>query len=193
MKNKVLMKTKRIFAFIFLQLYRIQFYKIISDISIKGKFRQPVLCNGKGDICIHPSVVFGVVYSKGFYSGYTYIESRTESSNIKVGKNTNFNNNLTIISNGAGINIGEKCLIGTDVEIVDSDFHELDYNLRGSNNSLNEPVHIADNVFIGNSVKILKGVSIGEGAVIAAGSVVTSDIARKSIAAGIPAKIVKQL
>lgn len=37
---------------------------------------------------------------------------------------------------------------------------------------------------------ILKGVTIGDDAVIAAGSVVTADIPAKSIAAGVPARVI---
>ena len=39
---------------------------------------------------------------------------------------------------------------------------------------------------------IMKGVTIGDGAIIAAGAIVTKDVPAKSIAAGIPAKIIKK-
>lgn len=39
---------------------------------------------------------------------------------------------------------------------------------------------------------ILKGVSIGSGSVIAAGSVVTKDVPENCVAAGNPAKVVKE-
>ena len=55
------------------------------------------------------------------------------------------------------------------------------------------PIHIGDKVWIGDKVTILNGVSIGAGSVIAANSVVTHDIPPYSIAAGIPAKIIKVL
>lgn len=53
-------------------------------------------------------------------------------------------------------------------------------------------VVIGKNVWIGDKVTILPGVSIGDGSVIAANSVVTKSIPPYSIAAGIPAKIIKQ-
>nr|WP_207652455.1 DapH/DapD/GlmU-related protein [Clostridium beijerinckii] len=54
-------------------------------------------------------------------------------------------------------------------------------------------VNIGNNVWIGSVVTILKGVTIGDNSVIAANSVVTKDIPANSIAAGNPAKVVKNI
>ena len=55
------------------------------------------------------------------------------------------------------------------------------------------PVTIGDNVWVAANATILPGVKIGEGAVIAAGAVVTEDIPANVMAAGIPARVIKQL
>ena len=54
-------------------------------------------------------------------------------------------------------------------------------------------IHIGENVWIGSHATILPGVTIGDNAIIAAGSVVTKDIPANSIAAGVPAKIIKKI
>jgi tetrahydrodipicolinate N-acetyltransferase len=46
---------------------------------------------------------------------------------------------------------------------------------------------------LGASSVITDGVRIGKGAVIAAGAVVTKDIPPHSVAAGVPAKVIKLL
>ncbi len=51
---------------------------------------------------------------------------------------------------------------------------------------------IGDDCWIGANVTIVAGVRIGEGSVIAAGAVVTRDIPAGSIAAGIPAKVLRK-
>jgi acetyltransferase-like isoleucine patch superfamily enzyme len=54
-----------------------------------------------------------------------------------------------------------------------------------------DSVSIGDNVYIPWKVFILPGVTIGNGSVIGGGSLVTKDIPEKSLAVGVPAKIIK--
>ena len=54
-------------------------------------------------------------------------------------------------------------------------------------------VTISDDVWIGANAVILPGVTIGRHSVIAAGAVVTKDVPPYSVAAGVPARIIKHL
>ena len=56
-----------------------------------------------------------------------------------------------------------------------------------------EEVVIEDGVFVGVNSVILPGVRIGRNSVIGAGSVVTKDIPSGSVAAGNPARVIRQL
>lgn len=97
------------------------------------------------------------------------------------------NENVQIIC-GDTIEIGEGATIGRDVVIRSYDGHTIiedDYKVS-------EPIKIGKNVWIGQGATILKGVTIGDGAIIASGAIVTKDIPAKCIAAGIPAKIIKE-
>jgi acetyltransferase-like isoleucine patch superfamily enzyme len=62
----------------------------------------------------------------------------------------------------------------------------------GGKNSNTMPIIIGDNVWIGMNCIILKGVTIGDGAIIAAGSVVNKDIPPRALAAGAPARVIKE-
>lgn len=55
-----------------------------------------------------------------------------------------------------------------------------------------EKTIIGNDVWIGKNAIILGGITIGNGSIIAAGSVVTHDVPDYHIAAGVPAKLVKQ-
>lgn len=55
------------------------------------------------------------------------------------------------------------------------------------------PIHIGNRVWCGINVTILAGVSIGDDVVVGAGSVVCKDIPSNSVAAGVPAKVIKPL
>jgi acetyltransferase-like isoleucine patch superfamily enzyme len=173
---------------------RIFFYSFISERKISGVKIQPVFVKGVGNIDIADNVTFGVERSPQFFSSYIYLDVRRESSKIAIGKNTYINNNASIISDGCTIKIGENCLFGTNLQIIDSDFHDLDPRFRfGGANILKADVIINNNVFMGNNVTVLKGVTIGENSVIANGSIVSSSIPANVIAAGIPAKPIRDI
>lgn len=84
------------------------------------------------------------------------------------------------------IEIGDNVAISENVTIWDSDAHQIN-----STGSKTQPVIIGNHVWIGTNVIILKGVNIGDGAVIAAGSVVNKSIPAYCLAAGVPAKVIK--
>ena len=86
------------------------------------------------------------------------------------------------------ISIGNNVAISENVTIWDTDAHEI----VGKEGNMTQPVTIGDHVWIGLNVTILKGVTIGDGAIIAAGSLVNKDIPANCLAAGIPAKVVKE-
>lgn len=88
------------------------------------------------------------------------------------------------------ITVGDNCMIASNAYITDSDWHDI-YNriIMGKT----APVKIENNVWIGDSAIVCKGVAIGENSIIGAGAVVVDSIPANCVAAGNPAKIVKQL
>jgi acetyltransferase-like isoleucine patch superfamily enzyme len=90
------------------------------------------------------------------------------------------------------VTIGERCLIGTHAIIIDNDFHRLEPERRLEHPE-SRPITIGDNVWIGARVIVLPGVSIGADSCIAAGSVVVEDIPPRTLAAGVPARVIRQL
>ena len=101
----------------------------------------------------------------------------------------------TVICAAKSVVIGARCLIGADVMIFDTDFHNPEpANRRYAApdwERISAPVTIGDDVFIGTRSTVMKGVTIGSGSIIAAGSVVTRDIPENSVAAGVPALVLR--
>lgn len=151
----------------------------------------PAQFRGRGRIRLSGSTLLGVRDSPGAYA-CSYIEARAENSLIEIGAATAINNRAVILSDGASIHIGERCMIGHELFVCDSNFHELAVARRGMGDQTPRPVWIGNDVFIGARVTILKGCHIGDGAVIAAGSVLTPgfQVPPLAIAAGNPARVV---
>lgn len=84
------------------------------------------------------------------------------------------------------VEIGEGTIIAPHVIIRDSDAHTI----VGKDSA--KPIIIGNHVWIGERATILKGVTIGDGAVIGAGAVVTKDVPARCIAAGNPAKVIRE-
>ena len=93
------------------------------------------------------------------------------------------------------VHIGDRVTVGANSIIADTDFHPLDALARQNVplDGATAPIVIGDDVFIGMQALILKGVTIGAGSIIGAGSVVTQSIPPGVIAAGNPARVIREL
>ena len=184
-------KIKR-FCFVKLRIWK---YKILSNCKrVTGKpvLFHPLLLIGKGRISFGNNVQIGVVSSPYFYSHYTYLEARATDSVILIGNNVSINNAFSAESL-RNITIQDDVLIGVNCSIIDNDGHDLNANKRSTGIPKSEAVVIEKNVFIGDNVVILKGVVIGENSVIGNGSTVTQSIPSNVIAAGNPARVIRNL
>ena len=177
-----------------MQIPRVTLYSLLSNNRFQGMpcHLQPIQAVGMGTIKFEADVKVGAFPSPLFFSTYSYIEARQPTASVLIGGGTCINNNFCAIAEHTSITIGQNCLIGSNVEILDSDFHGIrSSERRESRAEWAKPVFIGDNVFIGSSVKIMKGVSIGNGSVVANGSVVVKDIPSDVIAGGNPARVLK--
>jgi maltose O-acetyltransferase len=155
-------------------------------------FNVPVRSGGQGTLRVGDQVTFGFPLSFRFGSGEIMLQSRTSDAEIVIGQNTILNNN-TVVCAVKDIRIGSDCRIGDCVSIMDADFHEINPATRDNSVGVVKPVSIGNNVWIGSRVMVLKGASIGDNSVIAAMSVVTSAIPANCVAAGIPARVIRQI
>lgn len=109
---------------------------------------------------------------------------------IDIGSHTLLTPGLQMVS-AKHIEIGDNVMIASRVYISDADWHDI-YN-RLETPGPRAAVTIGDNAWIGYGSIICKGAQIGENSVIGAGSVVTGAIPANVIAAGNPAKVIRQL
>lgn len=125
------------------------------------------------------------------------IWSNINKTKILVNKNGQLIVGTNSRLNGIHLSVSNRVEIGNNVRIapynivIDSDFHRVDDHF--SDEGVNKPIIIGDNVWITMNCMIMKGVTIGEGAVVAAGSVVTKDVPPYTVVGGVPAKVIKKL
>lgn len=161
------------------------------QVGHKVRLNVPVRADGRGTLEIGNHVSLGYALAPRLGNGEILLQARDFGSSISIGEKTTFSNNVTLVARKQ-IQIGKMCLIGDGVSIIDADFHEVNPERR-SEPGLVRPVCIGDNVWIGSRVMVLKGVNIGDHSVIAAGAVVTTDIPPRSLAGGIPARVLKTI
>ena len=111
------------------------------------------------------------------------------------GKNIHFGQNVFINSgcrfqDQGGIWIGDNALIGHNAVLATLN-HNPDPQKRG--NLIPSRIVIGNDVWLGANVTVLPGVTIGDGAIIAAGAVVTKDVPARTVAGGVPAKVIKTI
>jgi acetyltransferase-like isoleucine patch superfamily enzyme len=178
-------------------------------LKTKFLFKSHILLNGKINISGNPVYKFkynGKViignnvslksnrdsYHAFMHSGVKLIVDQRDAV-IEIGDDSRING--ACIHARKRVFIGKKCLIAANVQIIDSNGHQLCFpNVEDRICSRDEPeeIIIDDCVWVGSNSIILPGVSIGYGSVVAAGSVVTKNVPRMCLVGGNPARIIKQ-
>lgn len=118
----------------------------------------------------------------------------------RIGNRCFFNFNFTV-QDDARVTIGDCCNFGPNVTIVTPGHPFLAEERRGIVCNDGEtryvcyakPVTIGNDCWFGANVTVCPGVTVGDGCIIGAGSVVTKDIPANSVAAGVPARVIKTI
>lgn len=113
------------------------------------------------------------------------------NSNIFIDKNTTCEGMKLISTEPFDIKIGKNCILSYDIEIRNTDSHEIFSMLNGKRINEGKEVIIEDKVWIGTRCVILKGSIVEKGAILGAGSILSGRVESNSIYAGIPAKKIK--
>lgn len=164
--------------------------RVVWPASVKA--HAPVRADGEGEVILSDGIHLGFHGAPRIGSGEILLQARDKEAKILIGAGTATSNNVSMIAMES-IRLGKDCRIGDMTMILDCDFHEVDPVTRNEGPGTTAPVALGDNVWIGSRVIILKGVTIGDNSVIAAGSVVTKSIPANTVAAGIPAKVIREL
>ncbi len=146
-------------------------------------------------ICGSPRIILG---NQNRISGHITISGRSQNKQpeLIVGDNVDIGW-MTTLAVGSQIILEDNVRIAGRAFLAGYPGHPLD-NAQRAAGLPDAPeqvgkIHIKNGAWLATGVYVMAGVTIGEGSIIAAGSVVTKDIPDFVVAAGSPAKVVKQL
>jgi acetyltransferase-like isoleucine patch superfamily enzyme len=178
-------------------LYSIWVSQFIGEVGRNTSFCRPLLLQGGGSkrIRIGSNTHFEHHCVLGCWE--QYFEDEHYEPEIFIGENCSIGEycHITAINK---ITIGNGLLTGRFVYIGDNAHGRLSLEEAAIPPARRHlitkgEIQIGDNVWIGDKVSIFGGVTIGDNVIIGAGSIVTHDLPNNCMAAGAPAKIVKQL
>jgi acetyltransferase-like isoleucine patch superfamily enzyme len=113
---------------------------------------------------------------------------------VRIGSGTflNLNNMVAAVES---VEIGDHCMFANGCFITDGNhrFDDPDTPVPYQGFTTKGPTKVGDNVWCGANVVITSGVTVGERCVIGANSVVTEDLPPRSIAAGVPARVLREI
>lgn len=132
-----------------------------------------------------------IIVRRGSQLHSLYLSIAGDNCVIDIGENVFFHSGF-LHSGGKNslIQIGNDCLFAHDIDIMNSDSHQLLSDGKEINYS--RDVIIGKHVWVGAHVSIMKGVSIGNNSVIGIRSVVTKNIEDNTLNAGVPCRQLKE-
>ncbi len=115
-----------------------------------------------------------------------------EGASFKIGQGTNVGSDFVVsciheVEIGRNVLIADRCFIGDS----NHDYNDINIPIK-MGEMVPGSVKIGDDCWLGINVAVLRNVTIGRHCGIGANSVVTKDIPPYCIAAGNPARIIKQ-
>lgn len=142
-----------------------------------------------GVLVFHPE---NVALGTNVYVGHYSILKGYYKNRLVIGDETWIGQQCFLHAAG-GLTIGRQVGIGPGVKILTSQHEEAERAVAIFNAPLSfRPVVIEDGADLGVGAIVLPGVTIGRGAQIGAGAVVTRDVPAYAIAAGSPARVLRE-
>lgn len=178
----------------------------MSPFTLMQKLRNKIRIKGSGN-----TILIDNKHSLKLVNTKIHIEGKNNTLHIK--NNANIRNSfIEIVGDNCYISIGENCIIGDDcylsaketniklnigdncmlsrnAKLMTSDGHPIYHENKIINKAKSITLH--ENIWVADNVTILKSVEVGKNSVLGIDSVVTKSVPEHSIAAGNPAKVIK--
>jgi acetyltransferase-like isoleucine patch superfamily enzyme len=130
----------------------------------------------------------GVVLSAGWMEGHPGLPPDVVriGDRVLIGRGSSITGHRSVV-------IEDDVWTGQQVHLTDMNHGYTDLDLPiGQQADPEAPVHVGAGSWLGHGVVVLPGVHIGRHVVVGAGSVVTRDLPDRSVAVGVPARVIRR-
>jgi acetyltransferase-like isoleucine patch superfamily enzyme len=133
----------------------------------------------------------GITIGSGVFVGRNTILS-CKNGSIVLDDGVNIGFNCEVFS-ASDVRIGRDTLLAAYCYLIGGD-HDVSDGSRPVNEQVRRSagISVGAGAWLGAGAKVLDGVSVGDGAIVGAGAVVRHDVPDGAVAAGVPARVVRQ-
>jgi acetyltransferase-like isoleucine patch superfamily enzyme len=170
-------------------------YLLLRLAWFKLRFRSRLQLDGVAFIC--PGVKFEIGRNATLRLGrWSWVGNgtkiRVHEGEVSIGAKTVMGQECTI-SAFQHVSIGRECVIADRVMLIDFDHGvvevERPIRLQGI---YKRDVHVGHNCWVGYGACVLRGCTVGDNSILGTYAVVTKDIPANSVAAGVPAEVIRK-
>jgi len=197
--NFRMLSYKQAFIFPFFVSKNVNLLNLSGEIEINSKIKIGMIRIGYGDAGIFDrkysrtimEIKGNLIFNGNAFIGHGSRISVGEKGILTFGENFRISAETSIIANKC-ITIGNNCLLSWQIDIYDTDFHEI-INENGIRLNDDKPITVGDNVWISCKCLILKGSVIPSNVVISANSTVSKKLEGNNlIFGGEPLRVIKE-
>ncbi len=126
----------------------------------------------------------------GTFSGFIRVG---QDSTVSLGQDVTATNACVISAvEGTSVIIGNDVMLASENEIRADDGHAIFDVESETRVNWSKNITIGDHVWVAKRAVLLGGATIGDGSVVGFGSIVTGTVPNNCVAAGVPAKVIRQ-
>jgi acetyltransferase-like isoleucine patch superfamily enzyme len=180
------------------ELIRVFYYQPLFELQcaeVRGKGRLELTPDSKMPLVDNCALVLGSGWRINARTTFQGARNAPGKAGIEIGDGTYLGTRV-VLRAGLGIRLGRHVTIAANVVLSSDPGHPLDPVARRTEAAPREDLRqmtVGDDVWIAEGATLLGGISVGDGAVIGAHAVVTKDVPPRTVVAGNPARVLKQI